>query len=168
MCRRFHFSSDKLVLDTKVTEHINGSFGNTKPNGLWYSIGYSWKTWCYMEAFHLEGFQYRTQLYINPNKVLHLNAVKDIDRFTKKYGVDSYVSKDGTLTDTVRIDWTKVAEKWCGIEISPYQWSRRLTGGAGWYYGWDIASGCIWDTSILKAAPSMLQCTVTAEYAKDW
>ena len=42
--------------------------------------------------------------------------------------------------------WPGVAaEGWAGIEIAPYIWARRLDGPARWYYGWDAASGCIWD-----------------------
>ena len=41
------------------------------------------------------------------------------------------------------IDWKKVASKYDGIEIVPYQPKARMN--LLWYYGWDIASGCIWN-----------------------
>lgn len=159
MCQRFHFSSHKLVIKPGVTPHVNGTFGNTKPNGLWYSMGNSWKDWCRGEAFKLEDFQYCTRLFINPNKMLHLRSVKDIDLFTERYGVDPYISEDGSFTSTSRINWDAVAQKYGGIEIPTYIYKRRMDGGATWYYGWDCASGCVWDTGILMIMSSMLQCT---------
>lgn len=36
-----------------------------------------------------------------------------------------------------------VAKDYDGIEIAPYQESLRYD--LEWYYGWDVASGCIWN-----------------------
>jgi len=36
-----------------------------------------------------------------------------------------------------------VSKEYDGIEIAPYQWDARLS--LIWYYGWDVASGCIWN-----------------------
>jgi hypothetical protein len=41
------------------------------------------------------------------------------------------------------IDWPRVAERFDGVIIAPYQWKHRLE--LMWYYGWDCASGCIWN-----------------------
>ena len=43
------------------------------------------------------------------------------------------------------IDWARVANNYTGIEICPHQYNMRY--GHDWYYGWDVASGCIWDPS---------------------
>lgn len=43
------------------------------------------------------------------------------------------------------MNYGKVAEKYGGIEITPYLWEKRLN--SMWYYGWDCASGCVWDRS---------------------
>ena len=51
---------------------------------------------------------------------------------------------------TDQIDWAEVASKYDGIIISPYQWSLRLDMEMMWYYGWDCASGCIWNISAIK------------------
>lgn len=48
------------------------------------------------------------------------------------------------------IDWKKVTEEYQGIIISPYIWQRRLAPHTMWYYGWDVASGCIWDTDAIE------------------
>ncbi len=48
------------------------------------------------------------------------------------------------------IDWIKVAKQYAGLIIAPYQWGYRLEPGTHWYYGWDCASGCIWDASVIE------------------
>ena len=49
------------------------------------------------------------------------------------------------------INWRKVAKAFDGIIIPEYIYSRRLDGNASdWYYGWDCASGCIWDARAIK------------------
>lgn len=33
--------------------------------------------------------------------------------------------------------------------ITPYCWPARMDPDLIWYYGWDCASGCIWDASTI-------------------
>lgn len=49
------------------------------------------------------------------------------------------------LCSTYELDWLKVKQKYQGIIIAPYQWKCRMAQETKWYYGWDCASGCIWD-----------------------
>ena len=44
------------------------------------------------------------------------------------------------------IDWPRVASDYAGIEICPYLSSKRMDEDSFWYYGWDVASGCVWDS----------------------
>lgn len=46
------------------------------------------------------------------------------------------------------IDWPKVAKRYGGIEITPYIYKARMTHL--WYYGWDVASGCVWLASAVQ------------------
>ena len=46
------------------------------------------------------------------------------------------------------IDWAKVASKYDGIEIAPYIHKGRWE--LMWYSTWDVASGCIWSTNVIK------------------
>ena len=55
-----------------------------------------------------------------------------------------------SVYDVYDIDWNRVAKKYQGIIITPYIWERRLTTTCTWYYGWDVASGCIWDNKAIK------------------
>ena len=52
------------------------------------------------------------------------------------------------------IDWIKVSKQYSGIEINPYQHSNRYT--SMWYYGWDVASGCIWKNDLIKNITKIL------------
>ena len=45
-------------------------------------------------------------------------------------------------------NWPLLATQCAGIEIAPYQHAFRSTHM--WYYGWDVASGCVWDKSGIK------------------
>ena len=46
------------------------------------------------------------------------------------------------------IDWVRVANDYSGIEISPYLYEARMKHM--WYYGWDVASGCIWGSGVIR------------------
>ena len=48
------------------------------------------------------------------------------------------------------IDWHAVAQAYAGIEIAPYCWSLRFEYEFLWYYGWDCASGCVWELSAVR------------------
>lgn len=139
-----------------------------KPRGIWYSCGGSWIEWCLCEDF---GFpHYIHEISVVEWRLMMIGNVEELDGFAEEYGLDSdvyYSLKSGLprehyadlkildrrpmfeFEDAPKmprnyIDWVKVAESWAGVEINPYLWKRRLNGGM-WYYGWDCASGCIWD-----------------------
>jgi hypothetical protein len=132
---------------------------HAKPLGVWVSVegdssedNISWKEWCISENFQLEHFKHSYEVILKDDaNVLHLKTSDEIFEFTKKYplplekGWYSWRSKD-----TYQIDWVKVAEKYQGIIIAPYQWDCRLSIDCSWYYGWDCASGCIWDLDCIK------------------
>jgi hypothetical protein len=61
------------------------------------------------------------------------------------YSVNHPADPDGTKGLDKMIDWPKVAEHYAGIEICPYLSNKRNDDDFFWYYGWDVASGCIWD-----------------------
>ncbi len=104
-----------------------------KPRGLWYSLGMEWIEFLRDEMPN--GAKNRTYLYeiqINPSKVLIIDTEEKFIEFNSIYSIqnDEYV------------DWKKVAQSYSGIEIAPYMWTFRMSHM--WYYGWDVASGCIW------------------------
>ena len=47
-------------------------------------------------------------------------------------------------------NWDDVVRQYDGLIIAPYQWAKRCD--YSWYYGWDCASGVIWN---LRAVASV-------------
>ena len=71
--------------------------------------------------------------------------------FDKEYGIEEdFGAKYGKSIgySQKNIDWRKVASDYGGIEIAPYIYKGRYD--ISWYYGWDVASGCIWGDGVIK------------------
>lgn len=136
---------------------------NHKPGGLWVSVegledDTNWKDWCVAENFGLENLKMPHLLTLKKTaNVLFIQTAEKLDEFNKEFGIslseyykitfglnrqtpgyEEYVNQKG-----YSIRWNEVKKKWDGLIIAPYQWENRL--GMSWYYGWDCASGCIWN-----------------------
>lgn len=121
-----------------------------KPTGLWVSDEeeYGWKQWCDDENFEIRnnGMNYAYTVTLKPDThILYITTSHELDTFTEEYKIAT--NEYGMIQG---IQWDKIAEKYQGIIITPYQWGRRLTLKTSWYYGWDCASGCIWDVTCIK------------------
>ncbi len=115
-----------------------------KPRGLWYGIGESWLDWLDSEQANWYG-PYTYVLDIPRGaEILSLRTADAVVAFEQKFGVAL------GRTTTRSIDWRRVAKDYCGVEIAPYQHSLRY--GPLWYYGWDVASGCIWNPACAPRA----------------
>jgi hypothetical protein len=142
-----HFSSQRIEM---LRPNVYKQRPGYKPHGLWVSVGAAWRTWCEGESWNLNGVKYAYTIQLtHPANILRLRGVADIDRFTDTYRTGTAVG--GLFIGY--IDWLTVAATYQGIIIAPYCWERRLEPGFSWYYGWDCASGCIWDLSIVKLLP---------------
>lgn len=121
-----------------------------KPCGLWVSVDGKddWDSWCRSESFAgATGTRYRVYLSMDAN-VLLLPTPLDVLMFREQYGeVES--NSDGVPY----IPWERVATDYQGIIIAPYHWSLRFK--ESWYYGWDCASGCIWDAGAIATVEVM-------------
>ena len=107
-----------------------------KPKGLWYAIGTEWIDWVRDEMPHWEG-NIIYKIEVNPSKMLFITNKNELASFSDTYKIINNES------NVIRyIDWKRVAEKYSGIEIAPYQSVARYD--ITWYYTWDVASGCIW------------------------
>lgn len=115
-----------------------------KPRGLWVSVegDDGWSDWCEAENFGIGKYVHTVHLR-DAAQILHIPSVADLDSFHEKYKA----APTWRQTDYMYIDWAAVALVWQGVVIAPYLWERRLDGKARWYYGWDCASGCIWDSA---------------------
>lgn len=118
-----------------------------KPAGFWFDCDHDWRRWCEAEKYNLVGLCWRHSVRLVKPGALHLATVEDIDKFHAEYRCPM---PGGFLRDplTYVIDWPRVAAKYPGIIIAPYCWPRRMQ--YLWYYGWDCASGCVWDTSLIR------------------
>ncbi len=142
-----------------------------KPNGLWFDVNEEWKRWCEAADFRLDTLRYRhTVTILDTSRILFLRGAEDIDEFTEKYrrnlfdniqllqsakDIDEFSREYGSdLFGDIKqqfsnyIAWGEVAEKHSGIIIAPYSGSRSQT--YLWYYGWHCASGCVWDSSVIR------------------
>ena len=131
-----------------------------KPDGLWVSVDGEddWPEWCQRESYDGCGrYHYRVHLDLDHVLVLDtVQAVRDFDARWRK----GYLEPQLRLSN---IDWPPIALKYAGIIIAPYRWELRLD--LHWYYGWDCASGCIWDPAAvigLEQLPSTTNADVHA------
>lgn len=130
-----------------------------KPVGFWVSVAgeWDWPGWCESEEFNMQGLAVRHDVQLSPSaQILLLSSVEEIDDFTTRYGWSkgkSFAQPGLPAHHWVEsgIDWHRVAADYDGIIITPYQWERRLERHTSWYYGWDCASGCIWNPNAIAS-----------------
>lgn len=114
-----------------------------KPNGLWVSIAGDdgWAAWCRDQNYRIDLLSTTHQVTLRSRAdIRFINDVSALDAF------DSEFRGGG---DGSGIDWATVAKRHDGMIIAPYQWSRRSQ--LDWYYGWDCASGCIWNLDAIES-----------------
>lgn len=158
-----HYRSAPLT-DKLVSKRQLKSTGlYTKPAGLWVSAKgeYDWPWWCEAESFRLERLKSRHIVHLNDHaKILFINNQAEFDEFHARWFLDdpeTTVEIGGTLYSRSfnphrGIRWYDLAKKYHGIVIAPYFWDRRLADPwSSWYYGWDCASGCIWNAKAIKS-----------------
>ena len=150
---------EQLVAELKYPEHMRIHMSKTpfelekrvftqratmKPNGFWYGFGNEWIDWVRSEMPDWEG-KYIYEVDIGNTNVLKIDTHFDLMKFHRKYAERKNVAHDDM------IDWIQVAKEYDGIEINPYQYEAR--NQYMWYYGWDVASGCIWNLNNVKLKP---------------
>ena len=126
-----------------------------KPEGLWVSVKGEddWPSWCEIEDFRWpEGFAYTYEVALAKDaNVLVIETVEQFDAFA-----DEYADKLLASVSSKGVNWNRVAKKYDGIIIAPYRWDRRL-GNHLWYYGWDCASGCIWNMDAVASIKQIVK-----------
>lgn len=152
MSRLIHYSDKHLieVYSVPLAEQSSHRGGLHKPRGLWVSVEgeNDWKEWCEGERFGCLDCATEIILAADAN-VLWLVGSTELDQFHAEYSVVAY-RYGGNLGVRTAIEWPRVAGKYQGIIIAPYVYARRLEEPVSdWYYGWDCASGCIWDAAVV-------------------
>lgn len=144
--RLIHYSINPLKEIRSVRQPPGPYYFHVKPHGLWVSVegDDDWLSWCQGERWGLESLKCATEIVLKKDaSLLRLTSAKEICDFEDKFKG----KKEGDFD--VHIIWPKVAEQYQGIVIAPYCWQLRLE--KMWYYGWDCASGCIWDADAVAS-----------------
>jgi hypothetical protein len=140
--RLLHYSLEPLThLQSK--EQVPSRSEYAKPTGLWLSAEGEddWFNWCEdAEFWQGERLVYEVVLADTAN-LLYLNHPEDVRGLMSRFS-------NGKRSWEEAIDWVTLATEYQGIIIAPYHWQCRLE--VQWYYGWDCASGCIWDVSAVE------------------
>ena len=156
-----HYTDRPLELDRERTYvQPDRPFAHQKPRGFWVSVDGpdDWKDWCIGEEYGLDSLTHRTVVALSPTaNVLVLDSVAKLLSFT--VGFSKLDAAYAHIEERLRpgmsgIDWPTVAEQYDGIIITPYQWQCRMLDTTSWYYGWDCASGCIWNLDVLSVVPA--------------
>ena len=160
-----HLTREKeFKLENRIYKCSNSS---DKPTGLWYQINDSWEEWCEYEMPHWLGPNsrgaYKVNIEIDKSNVLVIKTLEEFDNFHNRYrALNTYYNR------SVNINWERVSEKYDGIEITNYLYNRRLENWCSWYYGWDVASGCIWNTDIIKVVGEPTELEKAENIYEEW
>ena len=121
-----------------------------KPRGLWVSVEGpdDWWSWCEGEGYRWDRLLLTYVITLRETaRILWIKDREALHAFDAQYGT--------SIADVLlprayasAVDWAKVAEDYDGIIIAPYQWEHRLE--IMWYYTWDCASGCIWNSRAIE------------------
>lgn len=155
--RLIHYSAQPLRKATSIP--LCKQQDHFKPKGLWVSVEGpdDWKSWCEAESFSPGNLRYEQQIVLSETaNIRRLSNALEIDELTERYAFP------GQRHCRYRMDWKQIADGYDGIIIAPYIWSRRLDGGADWYYSWDCASGCIWNAAAIKEIIPLTLCEMAA------
>jgi hypothetical protein len=150
-----HWDKEPLALDHNRVYPDSERDAYFKPKGLWVSDehDFGWSHWCSAEQFDTMGLIYEHEVELWPDhNILIIRDVEGLDKFHERFGRDLLDGLRPLLGSNPRkdwLDWRAVYPLWQGIIVTPYLWERRME--YMWYYGWDCASGAIWDLSAIRS-----------------
>jgi len=147
-------SNDRIILGTKdnidLSIKVPPSKITTKPIGLWYGFGTSWIDFVRSQMPQREMYtEHVFKIEIDTSNILIIKDDESFLDFSDKYKDPEFEKKWPDVRNDA-IDWPKVSREYKGIEFPVYFHKYRRTREHGWYYTWDVASGCIWDLSAVK------------------
>ncbi|MFE2998709.1 hypothetical protein ACFXG4_27365 [Nocardia sp. NPDC059246] len=157
--RLMHYQEEPLTLDRSrvYTQRDRGIF--TKPVGFWVSVegDTDWPTWCRSQEFRVDTLAVAHEVRLRESANIRIvTSVAEIDRFHDEFAAPSdFNIRMGYGKSYWGIDWPTVVQRYDGVIITPHLWERHHS--LDWYYGWDCASGCIWNLDAIESV------TVTAE-----
>lgn len=158
----YHFSNNPIKMLYNV-EQIDQS--RNKPLGLWLSLNCEWihchdpYHYYYYTSYNTKhyimcdndphictgGYKYIYEIDITACNILYLKTYKDCLNFIKKYG-RKYLG-------VINPYWKNISKDYDGICITNYKKIMKKTRyykQLSWLYGYDLSSGCIWNTEKIK------------------
>lgn len=142
-----HTKSADLILDR--SRDYSDRARADKPHGFWVSVEGEddWRAWREGDSWGIPPIEYVYEIVLASSaKILAVTTEQELRglhrRFRRNCGdevmpfyrhYEKYPS------------WPRIQERFDGIVIAPYQWRCLLDEATDWYYGWDCASGCIWN-----------------------
>lgn len=139
-----HYSHE-ATLDPQSKEQKTKS--DRKPQGLWVSVEgeYGWREWGMENEYGCFDHRFSVTLAEGHKVLITDDLIGFHRRFKKAWYPDHPYSYE-------YIQWEEVAREYQGIVIPTYHWEFRFdTPVSDWYYGWDCASGCIWDAAAIAS-----------------
>jgi hypothetical protein len=147
---KLHMSNQKRIVPNKKYDQRD----SLKPNGLWYSFGCEWISWCFSEMKDRIG-NYSHEIEVQYEDILVLETSQDVVNFQKNYGKEERYLGCPKSSYT-QINWNKLSEDFSGIEIRNYSDIYRSIdpetpiSRSLWISSWDVSAGCVWDLSKIK------------------
>lgn len=137
--------AQKEILPLRFPVKQEAFYNPYKPKGLWYAVGTEWIDWVESKMPNWAGDKfYKIEI---TDKVLKIDTEEKLIAFNRRY-VEGNEEVPERRRREGAPNWPLLAMHYSGIEISPYQYEFRFN--YMWYYGWDVASGCIWNKSGIK------------------
>lgn len=146
-----HWSETSTVIDLARIPG-EGCRRSDKPDGFWVSVpgSHGWTDYLRENGLPLPPHRHQIELAAGA-RILFLDSVEAILDFSDRHPATSLSPSGGTPVPGEGIDWDAVVERWQGIIIAPFQATLRREPRTRWYYGWDCASGCIWDPAAIAS-----------------
>lgn len=142
-----------LSKNDKIIKVNNRQKEGLKPTGLWYSfsLGSGWMRRNMSDIGWLRSYKYILYLDTSALNILQIKNLEDAKDFYEKFGL-----KTGPYR--VIAKWDIVAYTYDGIELLNYKSWVKPVYSVGkdedalmdMFYGWNMDSGCIWNTQNLK------------------
>lgn len=142
-----HFSW-KLVDEMYSVEQVDALAA--KPKGFWVSVDGEddWPCWCTQEEFRDIQAQVHYRAVLSPEaNIRYITSSAEMLEFDKEFGEVLY---PGSSCPSRYVNWFNVSQQCQGIIIAPYLWDMRRNG-PDWYWSWDVASGCVWDSAAVAS-----------------
>ena len=128
-----------------------------KPTGFWVSVvgEDDWYNWCKDSEYRVETLENEYDVVLSPDaNILIIDTSEGVQSLADEYRLTQRHDASPLQAELYTYpDWARIKSKYDGIIIAPYQWSCRLD--VFWYYSWDCASGCIWNTAVIESVTLM-------------